>query len=242
MKYINARVSPAGLTGLFLGLLAAMACHADGTSIGKIYLPYVNALEKELEYRALYEDEDVDLETAVTRHRFGAGGAVASGWFGELAVVYADEPDFEAESYELEIRHQLTEQGEFDSDWGLMFELEKEDGIDAWEFGVGVLNTREWRRWQLTANLFLIREWGDDVKDEFETAFAYQGKYRLQRSLEPGFELFLGEDTRALGPIVGGEWRLGTTDRLQWQCSLLIGLDSPTPDETLKFELDYEFY
>lgn len=227
---------------LSLGLGLPGVSRADGTAIGKIYLPYVNPLEKELEYRLLYEDEDASQDTAVARHRLGAGAAVGSSWFAELATVYVDEPSFGVESYELELRHQLTEQGEYASDWGLMLELEKEDGSDAWEMALGLLNTREWRRWQLTANLFVIREWGDDVRDEFETALAFQGKYRLRRSLEPGFEIFLGEDTHALGPLLGGEWRLGSMDRLQWQCSLLFGVDNPTPDETLKFELDYEFY
>lgn len=228
--------------GLCLVVSAIPDALADGTAIGKVYLPYVNPLEKEVEYWSLLEHDNPEYGTDVAHHSVGFGSAVASSWFAEMVVTYIDEPGFEVENYELEVRHQLTEQGEFDSDWGVMMELEKLDGEDGWEMALGLLNTREWQRWQFTTNLFLIQEWGEDVNDELETALSFQSRYRLQPSLEPGIELFLGEDTRALGPMVTGLWRLSGADSLRWQVSLLFGSGDTTADENLKFELDYEFY
>lgn len=230
------------VSSLLVACLGASGAAADGSTIGKVYMPYVNALEKELEYQWLLEHQDPATGKTVGHHKLALGGPVAERWFVEGIVNYIDEPSFGPESYELELRHQLTEQGEYGSDWGVMLELEKEDGIDEWELGLGLLNTLEWRRWQMTTNLFLIREWGDDVKDEFDTALAWQLRYRLRAQLEPGLELFMGEDTRALGPMLSGQWRLQGADRLQWQLSLLFGSGNTTADETLKFELEYEFY
>lgn len=215
---------------------------ADGSSIGRIYQPYVQALEKELEYQLIVEDKNEELDTSIALHQFAVGASLSDDWFVEAALSYTDEPSYKLDSYELEVRRQLTEQGEYASDWGLALELEKEHGEDAWEVAIGVLNSLEWKRWQLTSNLFLIHEWGDDVKSEFETAFALQGLYRHSAALEPGFELFLGEDTRALGPMIAGQQRLFTTDKLFWQLSILFGSGDETPDKSLKLELEYEFY
>lgn len=215
---------------------------ADGSTIGKIYQPYVQPLEKEIEYIGLVEDDSPEVDRSRTRHQMAVGAALSDQWFAEGLVTYVDEPSYELSSYELELRRQLTEQGQYDSDWGLMLELEKLDGVDAWEAAVGVLNTRDWRRWQLTANLFLIQEWGGDVQSELETAFAFQGKYRYRPALEPGFELFLSQDTRAIGPVVGGQLRLSGTDKLYWQLAFLVGCSNRTADQNVKLQLEYEFY
>lgn len=228
---------------VFLLLLVYMpVALADGSTIGKVYLPYVQPLEKELEYMALYEDENTDLGDARTLHQLALGASVSSRWYVEGIVRYVDKPASELESYEFEAQYQLTEQGEYDSDWGLLFELEKEDGYSAWEGAIGLLNTREWQSWQFTTNLFLIREWGGDVKSEFETALAFQAKYRHSRAFEPGLELFLGQDTRAAGPTIGGQMKVSAGDKLFWQLALLLGGSDKTADRTFKLELDYEFF
>lgn len=224
---------------LFLPVPAALA---DGSSIGKVYQPYVQPLEKEVEYRVIHEDENSAIGTTRTRHQLALGGSVSERWYLEGVVSYQDKPAPDIADYELEAIWQLTEQGEYSSDWGLMLELEKQESASAWEGAIGLLNTREWRRWQVTTNLFLIREWGGDVKSEFETALAFQARYRYQRSLEPGLELFMGEDTRAIGPTIGGQLRLATTNKLFWQVAALFGTIEETPDTTLKLELEYEFF
>jgi hypothetical protein len=227
---------------LALSALSANMVLADGSSIGKIYYPYVQSLEKEFEYEALVERDNVERGKHQVNHRFGLGFSVSEDWFAEASVNYHDANSFALESYELELLHQLTEQGEYDSDWGLLLELEKEDTEDLWESSLGILNSFEWHRWQMTTNAFLIYEWGNDIDNEFETALALQAKYRYSALWEPGFELFVSQNTHALGPSIYGMTKVSPSNTLFWELSLLAGVENDTPNTTLKLALEYEFF
>lgn len=222
--------------------LQISTARADGSTIGKIYEPYVQPLEKELEYMALYEDENAVFKDKLMSHQLSLGTAVSEHWAVEGATTYAGSPYSGVDKYELELRRQLTEQGEYDSDWGMMAGIEKDRTRDAWEVSMGLLNTKEWRRWQFTSNLFLIREWGKKINSEYEGSFSFQGKYRYSAAFEPGLEMFLSEDTRAFGPMLTGQFQLAAPNKLLWQASVLIGTKKTTPDETVKFQLEYEFF
>ncbi|HAU08968.1 MAG TPA: hypothetical protein DCS16_04440, partial [Gammaproteobacteria bacterium] len=106
---------------------------------------------------------------------------------------------FELSALEFELKWQLTEQGEYSADWGLVFELEHGVEQDLDELSVGLLLEKEFGRWSATANLFAIQEWGEDIKSEFETAFGLQARYRYSRLFEPALEFYLGQDTIGLG-------------------------------------------
>ncbi len=66
------------------------------------------------------------------------------------------------------------------------------------------------------ANLFLIREWGDDIDDEFETAVSLQARYRYSRAFEPALELYAGQDATGIGPVFLGSINIGTRKSLNW--------------------------
>ncbi|WIO73847.1 hypothetical protein QP938_11160 [Porticoccaceae bacterium LTM1] len=223
------------------GLFVASAW-ADGNTIDKIYTPYVQPLEKELEYQLLVERDDPETEDQRLRHKFGFGSAVSEHLFVEGYALFSDTDNLEHEGYELEFRYQLTEQGEYDSDWGVMFELERESEDDKWEAAVGLLNTREWKNWLITTNLFVIREWGSHIDAELETTAALQAKYRQSPNFEPGLELFVSQDTLAIGPAFSGQWKTTTSDKLLWQFGVYWGVKDETPDTTVKFQLEYEFF
>ena len=74
----------------------------------------------------------------------------------------------------MEAKWQLTEQGEFWADWGMLFELEKEANEDVWEFATAVLAEKEWGKWSGTANFYVLREWGSDIESEWETKLNLQ--------------------------------------------------------------------
>jgi hypothetical protein len=158
-----------------------------------------------------------------------------------LVGTNSDEGSFEVAGYELEAQRQLTEQGEYWADWGVVFELEKEDDLDAWEFSTGLLAEKEWGRWSGTANLFLLHEWGEDIADETETRLGLQARYRYSPAFEPAVELYSGQDTRGIGPAVMGQVRLGGRRQLRWEAGAIFGVDSQSPDTTLRFLLEFEF-
>jgi len=54
-------------------------------------------------------------------------------------------------------------------------------------------------------------------------------------------EVYSGEDTRGIGPAVLGQLPLGGKRQLRWEAGAIFGLDSKSPDTTLRFLLEFEF-
>ncbi len=216
---------------------------ADGVAIGKVYDPYVQLLEREFEYRGLFMHDDENAFDGDQQHRIGYGQALAERWFGEAYVLgtRTDGNELDIDAFELELKRQLTEQGEYSSDWGLLFELERSTELNIWELANTLIVAHDWGRWTGTANLSLIYETGDDIGAEWETQLKAQLKYRRAAELEPALELYMGENTRGIGPLLTGIWRIGNGDKLLWESGVIFGVDSVTPDINLKLNLEYEF-
>ncbi len=226
------------------GLLWATAALADGSAVDKVYHPYVEQLEWELEWRMAQEDDNpLTGERNRQVHRLGLGRAVSEYLFVEGYLIGArnSEKGLEMEAYELEMLWQLTEQGEFALDYGLLFELEREHEKNRWEYSTKLLLEREFGRFSGTANLGLSYEWGHGIDNEFETSLALQARYRYSPRFEPALELYAGEDSRALGPVLTGTERLGPLKALHWEAGVVFGVESNTPDYTVRALLEYEF-
>ena len=220
---------------LLASLAVVSSVSADGSAIDKIYHPYVQPLEREIEWRMVSADGD-------HLQRLGIGQSLSDSLFVEGYLVAEEQGDtFRLRNYELEAKWQLTEQGEYAIDWGVIAELEKLHEQNEWELATALLMEKEWGRWVSTANFWLKYEWGERIKNEFETALAVQTRYRLSPNFEPAIEFYGGENTRALGPVVMGELRLGTGKKLHWETGLLLGLDKKTPDATMRLLAEYEF-
>ncbi|MDH3512828.1 MAG: hypothetical protein OER85_18460 [Gammaproteobacteria bacterium] len=223
-------------------LFVVVTALADGPVVDKIYDPYVQPLERELEYRFIAQNDDNDSLDGVQIHRLGFGLSWSDRWSTELYVIGArtNNSSLSAEAYELEAKWQMTEQGEYWADWGLLFELEAERG-DVWEYATTLLISKEWGRWVTTANAGLIYEWGGDIDNEWETILSLQGRYRLSRSFEPAFEFYSGEDAKGLGPVFVGDIRTGGKTKLRWEVGVIFGLDSDSADQTYRGLLEFEF-
>lgn len=240
------------LTALVLVLFfsgVSTFCWADGSSIDKVYLPYVQPLEKELEYRALFESgangfgDDTAADTERSIHKLGYGFSVNEHWFVEAYLLgeRLSGESIKIEGYELEAKLQLTEQGELDIDWGLLLELEKSKDQDSWEAKVGLLGVKDWGSVSAAGNVFVIREWGGDIRAEMEAAVSFQLRYRMQPEVEPGVEFYASQDTRALGPVVMGRLAVGSKEKLFWHLGAMLGVGKDTADRTVKLQLEYEY-
>ncbi|MEH6592820.1 MAG: hypothetical protein V7746_21310 [Halioglobus sp.] len=228
--------------GVFL--FSSLFAYADGSAIDKVYHPYVEPLEWELEWRMIHEDDSpITGEKRRQQHRVGLGKAVAETVFAEIYLIggQSSESNFGLEAYEFEILWQLSEQGEFALDYGLLFELEREHSEDIWEYSTALLLEKELGRFSTTANIGLTYEWGDDIENEWETGLALQGRYRYSPRFEPALEFYMGQDTQGLGPVFMGVERLGVMKALRWEAGAILGLDSETPDYTVRAVLEYEF-
>lgn len=233
--------------GSFLGLclsLSAATVWADGSAIDKVYHPYVEQLEWELEWRLTHADENpLTGEEREQTHRLGLGRAVSEFVFVEGYLIGENSADesLDLEAYEVEVLWQVSEQGEYFLDYGLLFELEKEHNVDIWEYATVLLLEKEFGRFSGTANLGVIYEWGDDISNEWETALALQARYRYSPRFEPALELYAGEDSLGAGPVLTGLEKLGTMKALRWEAGVILGMDSDTADYTLRAVLEYEF-
>ncbi len=232
-------------TGLAALIATALAFHisvyADGIVVDKVYDPYVQPLETEVEFRSLLQRDNAlgDAEN----HRLGLGHALTDRLWAEAYVIGTSPPGgtLSLDGFEAELKWQLTEQGEFAYDWGLLFELEREFDSNVWEFESSVIAVKEWNKWVGTANFKLIYEWGNPIQDEFETALHVQARYRYQEKFEPALELHLGQDTVAMGPALTGLWRFGGGKKLRWQVGVYPGLTSESPNLSGLALLEYEF-
>jgi hypothetical protein len=216
---------------------------ADDSPIDKVYHPYVDALEKELEYRTIVQDRQERWPSPAQLHKLSLGTAFSDRWFGEIYLV-GQKPrqgSFNLQAYEVELKWQLTEQGEYFADWGLLFEFEHETDRDFEELSIGLLSEKEWGRWSGTANFRITQEWGNDVIDEFETSFAWQHRYRYSQSFEPGVEFYAGQTAVGVGPVLQGTFNTGIRRNLHWEAGLILGLDEKSPDQTFRFLLEFEF-
>ena len=229
----------------FLGVTLCLSgkVAADGTIIDKVYHPYVQPLERELELRSSIEHDSAKDARELRIYRLGYGQSLNDSWFAEGYLIGQQVHDnaLRLEAFELEALWQLTEQGEYWADWGALFELEKDRSRNKMEFSSALLIEKEWGRWAGTANLYALYEFGDDIDNEFETALAAQLRYRFRRSLEPALELYKGEDTFGLGPVVTGTVQLGERRKLYWEAGTIFGLTSVTADQTFRLLLEYEF-
>jgi len=225
-----------------LSMLSGLA-QADGIVVDKVYHPYVDALETELEYRTVFQDRQPNLVTPAQIHQLSIGHAIGSRVFAEVYAVGAKNRagTFELEAWEAEVKWQLTEQGEYEIDWGVLFEYEDEVGEDIREFTIGILAEKEFGRWSGAGNLMLINEWGDDINDEFETGLSLQARYRYSQAFEPGLEFYAGQDSRGIGPVIQGVVNVGIRKNLHWEAGAIFGLGSKSPDNSFRFLMEFEF-
>jgi hypothetical protein len=232
----------ANILQFYFLLALSSTTSADGSGIDKVYDPYVQPQERELEWRSRYQDDKDNQRLSNRTHKLGLGASLDERRFAEVYFI-AESSSGEStalEASEIELKWQLTEQGEYLADWGLLFELEKELNEKVWEFKTGLISSRQWNDWVATANLFVIYEWGDDIEDELETAAALQARYRFSQQLEPALELFISEDTRAIGPALSGTVLFANNNSVYWQTGYYVDLRT-SGEDTLRFALEYEF-
>ena len=110
----SGRILTLGLLFCYHGLVAA-----DGSTIDKVYHPYVQPEERELEFRAIVENNSDRTSGDQQVYRLGYGQSFNDYWFGEVYLIGLknDDQGLRLEAYELEALWQITEQGEFFDDW-----------------------------------------------------------------------------------------------------------------------------
>ncbi|WKE65177.1 hypothetical protein PVT67_16160 [Gallaecimonas kandeliae] len=225
---------------LLAGLAAVIFANSSVAGVDRVYDPYVEQGEKEVEVRGVHN------LTGDTFHevKMGGGYGVNSHWFVEgylNAQKENDGGDLKIKEAELESKFQLSEQGEYWADFGMLVELERSLEHDVWELRTGPVMQKQFGDFVATANIMFEKTFGgEEEESEMETQGAFQLKYRLSEALEPALEYYTDDDTQALGPVLLGANRLGQ-NKVKWELGVLFGMDKKTEDATLRWQVEYEF-
>lgn len=216
---------------------------ADGIVIDKIYHPYVQPLEQELEIRILQQDNQSDMADNTRLYRLAYGRSISDRLFIEAYLVGqgSSNESLDLQSIEMEMKWQLTEQGEYWADWGVLVELSKDTGDNIYEASIGLIAEKEFGQWSATTNFIIEREWGRDIDDELESTFSLQTRYRYSQSIEPGIEFYTGQGSIGIGPVLMGQSKLAGPKKLKWEAGVIFGLDQESPNTSIRLLLEYEF-
>ncbi|WP_337879368.1 hypothetical protein [Rheinheimera sp.] len=228
---------------LVLLALSPKLVQADGRVVDKVYHPYVNALEREFEYRYFYQRQTDHPNNNAMGQKLGYGFSVSDRMALELYLnaerIHPE--DYRLTGYEAELRWMLTEQGQYSADWGLLFELERQNNDDNYEFTSGLLVEKEFGPTSLTVNALVVYEWGQTLKDELEAEFRAQYRYRYLPALQPSIELYSGEQYKGAGPGIMGVHKFSTVQQLKWEAAVVFAIDNDSVDKTIRFALEFEF-
>ena len=216
---------------------------ADGIVIDKIYHPYVQPLEQELEIRLLQQNNQSGIADNTRMYRLAYGRSLSDRLFIEAYLVgqRSSSESLDLQSIEMEIKWQLTEQGEYWADWGVLAELSKGIGNNIYEASIGLIAEKEFGHWSGTTNFIIEQEWGSGIDDELESVFSLQTRYRYSQTLEPGIEFYAGQNSIGVGPVLMGQAKLAGPKNLKWEAGVIFGLDSKSPDTSVRLLFEYEF-
>lgn len=230
-----------------MGIFAMMDAYADNplhhNGVSKVYDPYVQAMEREIEVRTIFQTDSRAIEDNILRQRIGYGFSLNDRVFTEAYLIGTRLPDqsFELEGYELEAKIQLTEQGQYNTDWGVIFEYERQISESIAEVASILVASRQWGDWVGTVNLGIEYEFGSNIHDEVDRFAFAQWRYRYREAFEPGIELYADEFTRGIGPVLTGTIRGNSNKKWHWEAGIITPLNDTTPDQTFRFLLEYEF-
>ena len=228
------------LTAIALCAVFSSNGYADNFTVDKVYHPYVLPFEREFEWRLTSRQND---DGNVLMQRFSFGHALSEFMILETYLVGArdENEDFGLESYEVELRWMMTEQGRYWADWATLFELEKQHNTDDWEVKAGILTEKEFGQFSLTTNVSLVYEWGQTVENEWESEFKAKFRYRWIPEVQPGLEVYVAENFIGVGPAFMGIKRFDRQKQLKWELGFIAGLNGDSKDHTLRMSLEYEF-
>jgi len=238
-------------------LVLPLRAHAGPAE--NIYTPIVDYREWELELKGGIQDFD-NRDRGELAYKFAFGYGIAPRWASEIEVEYPRSPGAAARVEEIEWENifQLTEHGEHWMDVGIFNEFDHNRLEHRNTFVIGPMFQKETGRSQFNLNINWERRLsaapaeGEDDEGEARDGLSYaaQWKWNLHPQFQPGVQVFgaLGDpahlrsqELRA-GPAFFGVANLGDGKKLQYNAALLGGLTRETPNTTLRFQLEYEFF
>lgn len=250
----SARVLVSSALNLLVGIL--LFANSDPAEAShKVYSPYVDEGEVELEMRTHTTFDSDASKNSNEKMKFEAGYGVTSYWSTAIVAEVADDAShqhrYQATAWENIF--QLTEPGEYWVDVGayLEYEVGQQAGSND-EIEGKLLLEKMVGRYVHTVNLILNRELGSNAANATNFEYAWRTKYLLSKAIEPGIEIYgvmgeLGHSLPAsqqdhrIGPVISGELPVHQRKgKWKYELGYLFGVSDAAPNGTLKLNLEYE--
>lgn len=257
-RIVNRRAKNASTSAPLAGVATAVTAvallaHAPrGEAAHVVYSPLVEQGEVAVELRGHYDLDSDDALDGAQQYKAEIEWAPFARWRTELMTEFEQEPGGDLETTEVAWENviQLTEQGQYWADFGLLAEYAhslEDDGHDALE--LGLLAQKDFDRHEARVNLIFERDLASGAETEME--YAWQYRYRLDERFEPGVEMYGGlgdwghmgsfnDHEQQVGPACFGKLRTAS-GAWKYEAAALFALNDHTPDTTLRFMIEYEF-
>jgi hypothetical protein len=242
------------LLALLVSLLAYLPAHA----LDRLYYPYVEQGEWELEYFGTRSVDSDPSKDDAQKQQFSIGYGVTDRWKTEVYAKYEKDPQdaLAFDAYEWENIFQFTERGEYWLDIGgsLAFEwtpqTNRADAIEA-----RLLLAKEFEDTTHLLNLKFEKEVGAGQKAALEGALIWSSRYDYSPLFQPGFEINsdFGEiehgrfkdQEHYLGPTAYGKIPLrviGQFDAIKYRVGYLFGVSQAASEGQAIGQLEYEIH
>jgi len=220
----------------------------------KIYSPYVEYGEFELEYRGHATTDKRAAKDKNEKHKIEIAYGISEYWSSGLIGVWNKKPgsarEYTATAWENII--QLTDQGQYWLDIGVYLEYvlaSKTNSADKVE--VKLLLEQPGIKFTNTANIVLERQVGSNSNDATELEIFWRTKYRWKKAIEPAIEIYskfgeLGKSVKfddqkhSIGPVIMGEFAAGNESKFKYEFGYLIGISDAEADSTWKWVIEWE--
>jgi len=220
----------------------------------QVYSPNVVKGEKELELRGFNSWGTHAGSGTKEAVRFAAGFAPTDFWATELYVNYEKKPgeSLKVEEYEWENRFQLTPQGKYWVDVGLLTELEVPSGSrDPYEFKIGPIFAKDFGPLTAQINLLAAHQYGTNAQSGIELSYRSRLLFRYHRLFSPLLEAYgqpvgkigsWGVPKHQVGGGFTGKVSIGSGENIRYSSVLLWGVSRNTAEVTGVVRLEYEFF
>ncbi len=233
---------------------ALLMPHSASAADYKVYSPNIVLGESEFEARA-FTSWGTDALTGASRGlKIAYGHSFTDWWKTELYATAEREygESLKPEEFEWENRFQLTPQGKYWLDVGLLNENEiPRFSDDPYEIKFGPILEKDIGRWTAVVNLIAAHQYGTNAEPGVALEYRARLEYRWRRSVSPVLEAYgqpagrigrYGHPRHQLGPGVVGSLRLAAGQSLRYGVVALLGASRAAANGTLVLRLEYEFY
>lgn len=220
----------------------------------QVYSPNVVKGEKEIELRGFNSWGASERSGAGKAVRFAVGYSPTDFWATELYANSEQEPgeSLKLEEYEWENRFQLTPQGKYWADLGILSEIEiPRFSHDPYEVKVGPVIEKDFGRLTTQVNLLAAHQYGKNAESGVELSYRVRLLYRADRLLSPVVEAYgqpvgkigdWGHPRNQIGGGISGKAVLGGGSNLIYSAVVLFGASRSAADTTGVARLEYEFF